>query len=236
MEAGSRQNREYQRVPVSVQVDYRTASSFLVAYSINISRGGLFLESENAPAVGSTLNLELRVPGVDAPVAVRGRVTWTRPPPGDDGGPPGFGVRFEQMPPHLGAVIDQLVTQFAGLTVIVMCPREHDGPAVARMIRSIISTADVIAAPEARIAESLVADDVDILVLMGDDDPEAALRLLEARGPPPRIPAILLSATPDLRARAARAGADEVLGNPPSFSDFQRKFVRALGRPRDVTI
>lgn len=223
-------------MPLSVQVEYRTASSFLVAYSVNISRGGLFLESEEPPAVGSILNLELHVPGADAPVSVRGKVTWTRPPPGDAAGPPGFGVAFEDITAQLGTVIDHLIAQFSGLTVVAMCPRERDCPAVARMIRSIISTADVVAAPEARIAEALVADDVDLLLLMADDDPEAALRILDTRGPPPRIPAIVLSSREEIRARALRAGADEVLGNPPAFSEFQRRFVRALGRPRDIRL
>ncbi len=229
-------NRAHQRVPLSVQVEYRTASSFLVAYSINISRGGLFLESDSAPPVGSELNLELRVPGAAGLVSVRGRVTWTRPPPGDEGGPPGFGVAFEEITAQLGGLIDQLVTQFHGLTVVVFCPNERDGPTMARMIRSIISTADVVSAPEARIAEALLADDVDLMVLLADEDPEAALRLLDTRGAPPRIPAIVLSSDDGLKARARSAGADEVMGHPPAYAELQRRFVRALGRPRGVVL
>ena len=39
--------REHERMPYSVQVEFRTPNSFLVAYSVNLSRGGLFLETNN---------------------------------------------------------------------------------------------------------------------------------------------------------------------------------------------
>ena len=45
--------REYERMPYRVQIEFRTASSFLVAYSVNLSRGGLFLETEADVPTGS---------------------------------------------------------------------------------------------------------------------------------------------------------------------------------------
>jgi uncharacterized protein (TIGR02266 family) len=228
-------SRAHARIPLSVEVEYRTASSFLVAYSVNLSRGGLFLESQSAPAVGTALNLELRVPGGEGPIPVRGRVTWIRGE-NDPSGPPGFGVAFDEVAHELGQLIDQLVAQFSGLTVVVLCPNQRDCPAVARMIRSIIHTADVVSAAEAHIAETLITDEVDLLLVAADDDPDAAMRLLERRGPPPRVPAIVLTSDPALRARALAAGADEVAGNPPAYAEFQRQLVRALGRPRGVKL
>jgi uncharacterized protein (TIGR02266 family) len=228
-------SRAHERIPLSVEVEYRTASSFLVAYSVNLSRGGLFLESHSAPPIGSALNLELRVPGGEGLIPVRGRVTWTRGED-DSSGPPGFGVAFEEVAPELGALIDQLVAQFSGLTIVVLCPNQRDCPALARTIRSIIHTADVVSASEAHIAETLVGDDVDLLLIIADDDPEAALRVLERRGPPPRVPAIVLTADASVKARAVAAGADEVAGNPPAFADFQKQLVRALGRPRGIRL
>jgi uncharacterized protein (TIGR02266 family) len=228
-------SRAHERIPLSVEVEYRTASSFLVAYSINLSRGGLFLESKNAPPVGAALNLELRVPGGGGPIPVRGRVTWTR---GEDdpSGPPGFGVAFEEVAHELGELIDQLVAQFSGLTVVALCPNQRDCPAIARTIRSIINTAEVVSAADAHIAETLITDDVDLLLIMADDDPEVALRVLERRNPPPRVPVIVLAADPALRERALAAGADEVAGNPPAYGEFQKQLVRALGRPRGIKL
>lgn len=235
LDRGVQSSRAHERIPLSVEVEYRSASSFLVAYTVNISRGGLFLESESPPAVGSALSLDLRVPGTEGPISVRGRVTWTRPPD-DPSGPPGFGICFEEVSPELGALIDQLVAEFSGLTVVLLCPNQRDCPTLARTIRSIIHTADVVSATEARIAEALVADDVDLLLLMADEDPDAALRLLDTRGPPPRVPAVVLTSDESIKARAKAAGADEVAGNPPAFADFQKQIVRALGRPRGIRL
>ena len=39
-------DRDQARMPYTVQVEFRTPSSFLVAYSVNLSRGGLFIETD----------------------------------------------------------------------------------------------------------------------------------------------------------------------------------------------
>ena len=64
-------------MPYRVQVEFRTASSFLVAYSVNLSRGGLFLETEHDIPTGAPIALELRVPGT-GPLELDGMVTWRR--------------------------------------------------------------------------------------------------------------------------------------------------------------
>ena len=223
-------SRTHQRVPLSIEVEYRTASSFLVAYSMNLSRGGLFLESASPPPIGTSLTLELRVPGSESTIPVRGHVAWIRGTD-DPGGPSGFGVAFEEVAPELGLLIDRLVSQFSGLNVVLLCPNQRDCPVVARMIRSIIHTAEVVTATEARIAETLLTDEVDLLMIIADDDPDATLELLSRRPPAPRVPAIVLTGDAELRKRSLAAGADEVAGNPPAYAEFQRQIVRALGRP-----
>ena len=50
-------------MPYTVQVEFRTASSFLVTYSVNLSRGGLFLETDAPIPAGSGISLDLVVPG-----------------------------------------------------------------------------------------------------------------------------------------------------------------------------
>ena len=49
-------------MPYTVQVEFRTASSFLVAYSVNLSRGGLFLETEADVPTGAAMTLDFTVP------------------------------------------------------------------------------------------------------------------------------------------------------------------------------
>ena len=50
-------------MPYAVQVEFRTASSFLVAYSVNLSRGGLFIETEVDIPTGSMMTIDFAVPG-----------------------------------------------------------------------------------------------------------------------------------------------------------------------------
>ena len=166
--------REHQRIPYNVQVQFRTASSFLVAYSVNLSRGGLFLEADKVVPVGTEVKLQFSVPGA-GPMLIRGRVTWIR---GEDAvdGPAGMGLEFEDIGDALGSVIDRLVANFSGLNVLLLSCDDQDRSTLSRLIRSIISTAEVVGASDAHVAEALLGDEIDLAVFELDSDSEAALR------------------------------------------------------------
>src|SRR5262245_13224163 len=106
-------DREYQRIPYAVQVEFRTASSFLVAYSVNLSRGGLFLETEADIPIGAEIQLSFGVPSVGA-IALAGVVAWRRGPEHPDG-PLGLGIEFQDVGPMLGSTIDRLVAGYDGV-------------------------------------------------------------------------------------------------------------------------
>src|SRR3954467_8149221 len=95
-------DREYDRMPFSVQVEFRTASSFLVAYSVNLSRGGLFIETPNDVAPGSAISVDLAIPGAGQ-IRLNGIVAWRRPEiEVTPENPPGFGVELQDVAPALG--------------------------------------------------------------------------------------------------------------------------------------
>lgn len=226
-------SRQHDRIRYGMRVEFRTASSFLIAYSVNLSRGGLFLETEEQLPLGSEIDLQLNVPG-STPLEVTGKVTWHRPE-ADADGPAGMGVQFQEISELAGEVIDDLVTGYEGLTILLVCNDISDRSVVTRQIRSIFSTARVIVADEDRIAAALVDDDVDLLVVDVDADSEAAvrsLRLAAESGPEAsRIPTVALAGSERLRLRAHEAGADEVATNPPQFREFHKLLIRALSRP-----
>lgn len=224
--------RAFQRIPYVVKVEFRTPSSFLVAYSINLSRGGIFLETEHTAAIGDSIALEFAVPGL-GPIQVTGRVAWHRPA-GPEGGP-GVGIQFQDIDQELGAIIDGLIATFKGVRILVLCAREQDGPLLTRLIRSAVATAEVTASSDFRQAALQLTDDVNLAILEVDIYTDIALDLVrraKARTPP--IPVIALASHETLRVQARRAGADEIIQNPPSFQEFQRILVRALGRPMRV--
>jgi type IV pilus assembly protein PilZ len=225
--------RAHDRVPFCVRVQFRNASSLLIAYSVNLSRGGVFLETEEAVEIGSEVTLQLEVPRA-GPVLLAGRVSWRRSH-ADKDGPLGIGVEFDDMVDTLGELIDNLVAQFSGITVLLLCPDAKERGALIRQMRSIIATAEVVGATDARVAESLLDEDIDLAVLDADADPEAALRLLagvQAMFSP--VPVVVMAAGEELRQRARVGGADEVIGKPPAFGELQSAVMRALGRPTSV--
>jgi type IV pilus assembly protein PilZ len=225
--------RVHDRVPFCVRVQFRNASSLLVAYSVNLSRGGVFLETEEPVAIGSDVTLQLEVPRA-GPVLLSGRVSWRRGRPDKDG-PVGIGVEFEDMVDTLGELIDSLVTQFSGITVLLLCTDGKDRGALARQLRSIMATAEVVGAADARVAESLLDEEIDLAVLDADFDPESTLRVLaHAQSLFSPVPSVVLAASDEVRQRARTVGADEVVGKPPAFGELQTAVMRALCRPSSV--
>lgn len=216
-----------------MQVEFRTASSFLVAYSVNLSRGGMFLETEHPAEVGSLITLHFAVPGAD-PITVVGRVTWRRPAQQDQE-PPGIGIEFQHMDDELGAVIDGLVAAYSGLHVLLLSTRAKNRDALTRMVRSVLTTAQVTAAPSVHRAETLLTSSVDAAIIEIDAPTQEALRVVrKAKHNQPPIPVLAIASSSNARASARAAGADEVLSSPPPFDDLRTKLVRALGRPVNV--
>lgn len=223
-------SRQHDRAPYGMRVEFRTPSSFLVAYAVNISRGGIFLETDEQLPLGAEITLQLDIPGAES-VQVTGEVTWHR---GDNDaeGPPGMGVQFHDVPQMAGELIDQLVTGFGGLTVLLVCTDESDRTVITRQIRSIFASATVIVGDDKRIAQALHGGDIDLAVIDVDADSAAAVRSLKAAAG--SIPTVALAGAERLRLLAHESGADEVCTNPPQYREFHKLVIRALGRPARI--
>ena len=225
--------REYERMPYSVQVEFRTASSFLVAYSVNLSRGGLFVETESEVPTGALLALDLVVPGAGL-LSLVGIVAWRRGHDSPDG-PPGIGIEFQDVAPQLGSAIDKLVSSFNGVQILLLSGDRQDRTTLARSIKSIISTAEILQAADANVAATLLTSEIDLAIVDVDFDPEGAVQTLRAaRLLSPKVPTVAITASPKLRDYARTAGADEIATNPPPFGELQVVLVRALSKPASV--
>lgn len=226
--------RQYDRVPYSLRVQFRKASSLLVAYSVNLSRGGVFLDTAELVPIGTSVSLELAVPGA-GPVTVNGHVTWLREE-GGELGPRGIGIEFDDVVDSLGELVDRLAADFAGIHILHLCSDADDRKSLSRVLTSILSTADVASVDDQRVAEALL-DDVDLAIVDLDDDAASAEAVLAAAlARSPRVPTLALASTADLMQRAKDAGAGAVLGNPPAFSELRSAIVSALGRPSLVSV
>lgn len=222
--------RVFDRMPYTVQVEFRTPSSFLVAYSVNLSRGGLFIETEAEIPQGAMVTVDFAVPTI-GPVSLNGAVSWRRALDSPDG-PPGLGVELADVAPQLGAVIDRLVSGFHGVQILVLSGDRADRTALSRSIKSIIATAEVMQAADANVALTLMTSEIDLAVVDIDFDVDGGLAALRAaRLQQPLVPSIALTSNPKLREHARAAGADEVVTNPPPFAELQVVLVRALSKP-----
>ena len=78
--------REFPRLELKAYVDY-TGSEVLLYHKIqNISLGGICIESAAVEEVGTTVDLVLNFPDLEATIGVKGEVVWAnREPPMDMG-------------------------------------------------------------------------------------------------------------------------------------------------------
>jgi len=222
--------REHGRMPYSVQVEFRTPSSFLVAYSVNLSRGGLFIETDAEIPTGAPVTIDFSIPTAGQ-ISLNGTVSWRRGVESLDG-PPGLGVEFLDIAPQLGALIDRLVSTFHGVQILILSGDRQDRTSLARSIKSIISTAEVMQAADANVATTLMSSEIDLAVIDIDFDVEGGLATVRAaKQQEPPVPSVALTANPKLHEHARAAGADEIVANPPPFAELQVVLVRALSKP-----
>jgi uncharacterized protein (TIGR02266 family) len=218
-------------MPYVVQVDFRTASSFLVAYSVNLSRGGMFLETEADIPSGAQMTLEFTVPGAGT-TALNGVVMWRRGYDESSAGPPGIGVEFQDIAPQLGHVIDKLVSSFRGVHVLLLSGDRQDRTTLARNIKSIISTAEITQAADANVAKTIISGELDLAIVDVDFDVDGGIKTIQAaKQQTPPVPTIAITSNSAYRELAVAAGTDGLLSNPPAFADLQVVLVRALGKP-----
>ena len=227
-------DRVHDRIPLFLEVEYRTAGAFLVSYTSNLSKGGLFIDTDRPLTVGTELLLRFTIPE-SGRIEVRGMVAWIRPQ-STDGKPTGMGVEFEQLDTRHGEIIDAIVGGFKGLSIMIVAVSITSRALLVRAVRSILSSAEVVEIASADAAEAALRDEPD-LAIIDLDDPDAgdglyALRL--AKTAKHQLPVIAVGREEDARQRARELGADEVLTTPLVLTELQASILRALGRPLRV--
>jgi uncharacterized protein (TIGR02266 family) len=228
-------NRQHDRLPISIQVSYRTAGAFLVSYSVNLSKGGIFIETQTPLPVGEHISLKFDVPGVGA-LEVEGTVAWLRDSSEGSGLPEGMGVQFENLDARYGDVIDGMVREFMGLTVLVAAASPDRLSLIGRYVRSIVNC-EIVEATSSPVAEVALEGEPDLIVVDLDVQAEfgmRTIRLARARRAADVTPIILLAGDPRARTAGRAAGADEALATPPSYHDLQAAVIRMLSRPAAV--
>jgi uncharacterized protein (TIGR02266 family) len=103
--------REHERFVVELQVSVSSEHNLYAGLAENISAGGLFIATHQLQPVGSRIELSLRMPESEEEFPIVGEVRWVRLYNEHSDTPPGFGVRFTELPAGAAAAISRFLGQ-----------------------------------------------------------------------------------------------------------------------------
>ena len=95
----------------AVEFDDGTSSS---TFTVNINVLGAYLARDQMPRMSQAVTITMAIPGRERPLVLRGMVTWLNPRQQHPvhSLPPGFGVRFEPLPPDERRVIEGVIEEY----------------------------------------------------------------------------------------------------------------------------
>ncbi|WP_225072350.1 TIGR02266 family protein [Desulfuromonas sp. CSMB_57] len=103
------------RVEMRLQVRFRLADGehYLTDYTVNVSTGGFFLESQQPLPPGTPLSLEFSLPGHTEPIRCSAQVAWVNQPTDKKNRrlPAGMGVQFQDLSLKDMSLIRSFVTR-----------------------------------------------------------------------------------------------------------------------------
>ncbi len=88
------ERREGERVAIALEVALTGDSQFFAGITGDIARGGLFVHTYRTLEIGTSVDLELKLPD-GVLIKTSGKVRWSRP--ASAGAPPGLGISFDAL-------------------------------------------------------------------------------------------------------------------------------------------
>jgi len=227
-------SRRNARVPVALELEYRSAGAFLVAYTTNLSKGGIFVETSTPLPMGTTVAMRLHAPH-SAVCEVHGTVAWLRPESTGPGQPAGMGIVIDTTAEQYGGVVDEIAFSFTGIQILLATGEAAPRAILSRYLRSILACRiidiDFSSRPEG------LPDNVDLAVIDLDSSGPEGAQLIQTLRFDERMsttPIIALGQLERDRLRAHQRGADEAITNPPLFAELQSAVIRCIAKPTAV--
>ncbi len=106
--------RKDRRTLLSLKIRYKSATleDFIERYSMDISRGGVFIKAKKPLAVGTLLKFEFVLQDQSILIHGVGRVAWRREEhEADVDNPAGMGIKFIKMDPDSRSIVDRIVEE-----------------------------------------------------------------------------------------------------------------------------
>ena len=92
-EIAPKEIRKEERCNFPLKVTYKSFNRFVMEYTKNVSKGGMFIKTKTFYEIGSRLDVLLHVPRLDEPIRITGRVIHNGVFPGKDEDT-GIGIEF----------------------------------------------------------------------------------------------------------------------------------------------
>ncbi|MHB8418920.1 MAG: TIGR02266 family protein [Myxococcales bacterium] len=86
--------RKSNRLHHEILVAYRTVDGFITDWAVNISKGGLFVNTRTPLPVGSQVRLIISLPSAAFPYDLQGKVSWVNEFDNESNLVPGMGIEF----------------------------------------------------------------------------------------------------------------------------------------------
>ena len=90
----SRNRSQDLRVKATFRVGYETMDQLVVAYTTDLSRGGMFVATYKLLPRGTVIRLNIALPDGESEVSVTGKVVYVREASQSEGRSAGMGVQF----------------------------------------------------------------------------------------------------------------------------------------------
>ena len=104
------ERRSSPRAELVVRVNYQTVDSLFSEFARNINDGGLFVETDTPQPIGTSVELEFKLPGADRPIEVIGNVVRSiESDQATPDGVAGMGIEFENLDSDVREQINEII-------------------------------------------------------------------------------------------------------------------------------
>ena len=102
------EQRQHPRAPIHVEVQHGAVAEDVTEYILNLSRGGVFIETFSPGDPDTLLKLSFYLPDSGHTFEVSGRVAWSRMDSTAEG-PTGMGIEFVDISDHDANMLEDFV-------------------------------------------------------------------------------------------------------------------------------
>ena len=88
------ERREHPRAVVKIEIEFKHTIDFVSSYMLNISKGGLFIKTDEALPLDTIVFLRFTLPDDNKPIETAGKVVWCNTRKEKGYFPNGMGIKF----------------------------------------------------------------------------------------------------------------------------------------------